>query len=85
MIQRTHTAAELDGAMAQRTEEQVVRPRPAPAPSPALELKLAHARAAFGHMAPGDPRARLLQVAVLRRDEILLEALLRRLSSIERV
>jgi hypothetical protein len=30
-------------------------------------------------MAPADPRARLLQVAVLRRDEVLLEALLRRL------
>jgi hypothetical protein len=44
-----------------------------------LELKLGRARAIIAHMAPADPHARLLQVAVLRRDEILLEALLRRL------
>jgi hypothetical protein len=44
-----------------------------------LELKLGRARVIIAHMAPADPRARLLQVAVLRRDEILLEALLRRL------
>lgn len=47
--------------------------------TPGLELKLGRARAIIAHMAPADPRARLLQVAVLRRDEILLEALLRRL------
>jgi hypothetical protein len=46
-----------------------------------LELKLGRARVIIAHMAPADPRARLLQVAVLRRDEILLEALLRRLDS----
>lgn len=47
--------------------------------SSSLELKLGRARVIIAHMAPADPRARLLQVAVLRRDEILLEALLRRL------
>jgi hypothetical protein len=44
-----------------------------------LELKLGRARVIIAHMPPADPHARLLQVAVLRRDEILLEALLRRL------
>jgi hypothetical protein len=47
-----------------------------------LELKLSRARVIIAHMAPADPRARLLQVAVLRRDEILLEALLRRLDPV---
>jgi hypothetical protein len=47
-----------------------------------LELKLSRARVVIAHMAPDDPRARLLQVAVLRRDEILLEALLHRLGSL---
>jgi hypothetical protein len=47
-----------------------------------VELKLARARIAFGLLAPDDPRARLLQVAVLRRDEVLLDALLRRLDTI---
>ena len=46
-----------------------------------LELKLSRARVVLAHMAPDDPRARLLQVAILRRDEILLEALLHRLGS----
>ena len=46
-----------------------------------LELKLSRARVVIAHMAPDDPRARLLQVAVLRRDEILPEALLHRLGS----
>jgi hypothetical protein len=40
---------------------------------------LGRAQVVIAHMAPADPRARLLQVAVLRRDEVLLEALLRRL------
>jgi hypothetical protein len=42
---------------------------------------LARAQAVIAGMAPADPRARLLQVAMLRRDEILLEALLRRLDT----
>lgn len=50
-------------------------------PPSELELKLSRARMVIAHMAPNDPRARLLQVAVLRRDEILLEALLHRLGS----
>jgi hypothetical protein len=44
-----------------------------------MDLMLAHAQMVITRMAPADPRARLLQVAMLRRDEILLEALLKRL------
>jgi hypothetical protein len=50
--------------------------------SPSMGLMLARARVVFERLAPDDPRARLLQVAVLRRDEILLEALLRRLDAL---
>jgi hypothetical protein len=46
-----------------------------------LELKIARAQTVLAQLAAHDPRARLLQVAVLRRDEILLEALLHRLDS----
>jgi hypothetical protein len=49
--------------------------------SPGLELKISRAQTVLAQLAPNDPRARLLQVAVLRRDEILLEALLHRLDS----
>jgi hypothetical protein len=52
--------------------------------SPGLELKIARAQAVLAQLAEHDPRARLLQVAVLRRDEILLEALLHRLDSAPR-
>ena len=81
MIQKSETTRETDDGVAERTEVRVTRSRVAPPSSAALELKLAHARAVFAHLEPSDPRARLLQVAVLRRDEILLEALLRRLGS----
>jgi len=63
----------------EQTAVRVTSRKPA-APS-SLELMLAHARVVVARMAPADPRARLLQVAVLRRDEILLEALLRRLDA----
>jgi hypothetical protein len=46
-----------------------------------MELMLARAQVVIAEMAPADPRARLLQIAMLRRDEILLEALLRRLDA----
>jgi len=42
---------------------------------------LARVHGVLAGMAPADPRARLLQIAMLRRDEILLEALLRRLDA----
>jgi len=45
-----------------------------------LERKLASAHAAFRWLRADDPRARLLRMAVLRRDEVLLDALLARLS-----
>jgi hypothetical protein len=61
----------------EQTEVRVTSRRTQP-PS-RLEVMLARAQAVIAHMAPADPRARLLQVAMLRRDEILLEALLRRL------
>lgn len=49
-----------------------------------LDAKLARAREAFEQLGDDDPRARLLQVALLRRDEVLLDALLRRLDSSQR-
>jgi hypothetical protein len=49
--------------------------------SPGLDLKISRAQMVLGRLAANDPRARLLQVAVLRRDEILLEALLHRLDA----
>jgi len=49
-----------------------------------LDAKLERAREAFEQLADADPRARLLQVAMLRRDEVLLDALLRRLDSNQR-
>jgi DNA/RNA-binding domain of Phe-tRNA-synthetase-like protein len=49
-----------------------------------LSAKLERAREAFEQLGDDDPRARLLQVAMLRRDEVLLDALLRRLDSSQR-
>lgn len=78
---RAAGAAETNGAADINSDEQtgvrVTAKRTSVSSS--LELKLGRARVIIAHMAPADPRARLLQVAVLRRDEILLEALLRRL------
>jgi hypothetical protein len=72
-------ARESNGREVEQTEVRVTSRRAAPPSS--LELMLARAQVVLGRMAPADPRARLLQVAVLRRDEILLEALLRRLDA----
>jgi hypothetical protein len=77
MTQRNQLAVEAEANEVEQTEVRV-NARRAALPS-SLELKLARASVIIAHMAPADPRARLLQVAVLRRDEILLEALLRRL------
>jgi hypothetical protein len=71
-------ARESNGEVEQ-TEVRVTSRRAAPPSS--LELMLARAHVVIAAMAPADPRARLLQVAMLRRDEILLEALLRRLDA----
>jgi hypothetical protein len=68
-----------EGGEVEQTEVRVTSRKAAPPSS--LELMLAQAQVVIAHMAPADPRARLLQVAMLRRDEILLEALLRRLNS----
>lgn len=81
MIRETPSTAEAQVTEAEQTEVRVRKPRSTPLPPSSLEYKLARARAAFNHLAGDDPRARLLQVAVLRRDEILLEALLRRLDT----
>jgi hypothetical protein len=79
--QRATGAAETkSGADASGDEQTGVRVTARKASlTTSLEVKLGRARVIIAHMAPADPRARLLQVAVLRRDEILLEALLRRL------
>jgi hypothetical protein len=66
-----------EGTEVEQTEVRVTQRRAA-TPSN-LDRMLARAHVVIAHMAPADPRARLLQVAMLRRDEILLEALLRRL------
>ena len=68
-----------DGAEAEQTQVRVTQRRAAPPSN--LELMLSRAHLVIARMAPADPRARLLQVAMLRRDEILLEALLRRLDA----
>jgi len=79
MTQRNQATAVETGEV----EQTEVRPTSRSARQPSeLELKLSRARVVIAHMAPDDPRARLLQVAVLRRDEILLEALLHRLGSL---
>ncbi len=54
---------------------------PPPPVEEGLEPKLTRARALLHGLHPRDPRARLLQMAILRRDEVLLEALLRRFDS----
>lgn len=72
---------------ANEVEHTEVRARQSadPARSPGtLDSKLERAREAFEQLGDEDPRARLLQVAMLRRDEVLLDALLRRLDSGQR-
>lgn len=69
----------LEGGEVEQTGVRVTSRKAAPPSS--LQLMLAQAQVVIAHMAPADPRARLLHVAMLRRDEILLEALLRRLGS----
>jgi hypothetical protein len=76
---QSNQATTIEAGDAEQTEVRATS-RSARHPSE-LELKLSRARVVIAHMAPDDPRARLLQVAVLRRDEILLEALLHRLGS----
>jgi hypothetical protein len=68
-----------ESAEVEQTEVRVTQRRAA-APT-RLDLMLAHAQMVITRMAPADPRARLLHVAMLRRDEILLEALLKRLDA----
>jgi hypothetical protein len=47
-----------------------------------IAQKISRAQGMFRHLSDDDPRARLLRVAVLRNDEVLLDALLRRLDSL---
>jgi hypothetical protein len=47
-----------------------------------VSQKAARAQALFRYLPPDDPRARLLKVALLRSDEVLIDALLRRLDSV---
>jgi hypothetical protein len=71
--------ARESGAEVEQTGVRVASRRPTPPSN--VELMLARAQVVIAEMAPADPRARLLQIAMLRRDEILLEALLRRLDA----
>lgn len=68
-----------EGGEAEQTEVRVTQRR-VWAPTN-LDVMLSRAQAVITRMAPADPHARLLQVAMLRRDEILLEALLKRLEA----
>jgi hypothetical protein len=80
MTQRERsTAAVADTNEAEQTGVRVTSRKPVP--HAGIELLSSRARVVIAHMAPDDPRARLLHVALLRRDEILLEALLRRLDA----
>lgn len=47
-----------------------------------IAQKISRAEGLFRHLSDDDPRARLLRVAMLRNDEVLLDALLRRLESV---
>jgi hypothetical protein len=47
-----------------------------------IAQKIARAEGLFRHLSDDDPRARLLRVAMLRNDEVLLDALLRRLDTL---
>jgi hypothetical protein len=47
-----------------------------------IAQKISRAEGLFRHLSDDDPRARLLKVAMLRNDEVLLDALLRRLESL---
>jgi hypothetical protein len=72
----------LDALEPERSDPQPSPRRSHGSPaSPGLELKISRAQRVLAQLAANDPRARLLQVAVLRRDEILLEALLHRLDA----
>ena len=69
-----------------REREKPVPPK-APESTPALSRderlaqKLAEATTLLAAMAPRDPRGRLLHIAVLRRDETLLDGILAELTS----
>ena len=75
-----------------RDEESSVRERAPTSQSPRrksdpsfslderLECKLAEARAMLGRLEPHDSRARLLHIAMLRRDEALLDGILAELA-----
>jgi hypothetical protein len=79
MTQRERSTAAADTNEAEQTGVRVTSRKPVP--HQGIDLLSSRARVVIAHMAPNDPRARLLQVALLRRDEILLEALLRRLDA----
>lgn len=72
----TRATAELDAALAEHTE---VRPRATSEDAARSPDVCERARDVLARLAPDDPRARLLSVGLLRRDEVLLEAVLRRL------
>jgi hypothetical protein len=66
-------------------EKRVERPRPQSDPSFSLtqrmESKLSAAKALLAKLEPQDARARLLHIAVLRRDESLLDGILAELAT----
>jgi hypothetical protein len=63
------------------SEPPRTRSSPAPTLNERLEHKVQTAMALLAKLPPNDPRARLLHVAVLRRDEALLDGVLSELSA----
>lgn len=81
MSQSAHRPASPAPRCLEPEEQSRVRARPSTSPyeegcAPTLEQKLDRARELLSALAASDPRARLLGIAVLRRDESLLDGLL---------
>jgi hypothetical protein len=83
-VRRDEKGAPVDDASAVR-ERSVPPPAKATPSSPSLsagairdrlEQKLRRGRAVLANLPPGDDRARLLHVAIMRRDESLLDGVL---------
>ena len=67
---------------ARSAESRSPRPVVRASVSEAFETKARYAQRQLGRFGPRDPRLRLLRMALLRRDEVLLDALLRRILGI---
>lgn len=76
-----HTTRATEAPETAAGEHTEVRARTSPEHVPAPRDVFERGRDALALLAPDDPNVRLLQVALLRRDEVLLDAVLRRLDA----